>query len=1829
MKKEITLLILLALFSFPAFGQLTLEGFNGTWTYQAGSGPGGPTDWAIVNAAGPVQTWNAANGSDAQPIFAGTGAAFIASENVTNNTVTDDWLITKQFTVPVNAELRFMSRLLVPGDQGTVYKIMMSSNVAPGQQTTIANYGNIQTWTELQINPDQDAWAEKVVNIPATYAVGSQVYLAFVMQGDAGDRWSIDNVQVISKCLDPTNLNATPSGTSAILTWLNPGNANSWEIEIVPQAGAPTGAGVVYNGLPPYTTTTLLNPVTAYKYYVRALCGGSNSAWVGPFNFTTSQIPAPLPFNENFEGTINWAINNGTQTNKWFVGTAVANSPTHSLYVSNNDGVSNAYTVNAASVVQAYRDIQMPTAVDQLNFSFDWKNTGETGWDYIRVWVVPSSFTPTVGTQITAAVDRIMIGQYVGSNVWNTVTTLINGAPYAGGTMRIVFEWRNDTTIGAQPPGAIDNVNLSLVTCPTPTALTLGTLTNTTANISWTAPTSVAPSYNYYWANTNTAPVAGTTPTGTVTATNFALTPLAPNTTYWFWVRSSCGGTNGNSTWVGPVSFTTPQVPATLPYAQNFDTAVPNNFTLNNGTATNKWVVGTATSNSPGSSLYVSNNTGTSNAYTINSTSVVHAYRDILIPAGAAEINVSFDWKNQGENNFDYIRVWVVPVTYNPVVNTLTTVALTGGTGVQVGGNFQLNGSAWTTHNGIVNVAAYQNQLRRVIFEWRNDGSGGTQPPGAIDNINISVVSCPQPITLTATNVNSTTAQLNWVNQGTAAQWEVYVVPTGTAAPTPATIGVTSNAVTYPAASLTPSTTYQFYVRAICGPADKSIWSGPVSFTTSIANNDCAGAMTLPVNPGENCVQSVQAIFTGATASPQPICTGVNGADIWYTFTATGPKHNIAVDFTGNSNGLLGTAQSISMSLYVGNVCTALDTSIYCVTNNYIVANNLVAGTVYTVRITINNATPNLATTFSICVTTPVVNPGDPEECAITTINNSFESPNLPTVAPGYPPIINQNAVQGWKTTAPDNMMEFWPVPNFENVPGYDGDQFVELNANVPSALYQDYVSPPGATFTYGFAHRGRAGTDVCQVKAGPPQGPWLPIGAPVSTGNTAWSYNTGTYIVPAGQTVTRFLFESVSTAATGPTGPSTGNFLDAVVFTANVGIITSSPLTLDCEDIAPTIQANGTGTWVAHSGNPAPTVIADDQSNTTTVTGFSIPGSYYYEWSTPLCSSTLEIVYQGGLVPAPTVADIAYCQNDVATPLTAIAEGTNELHWYTVPTGGTELAEAPTPSTVATGTTTYYVSQNLFYCVSPRAAITVTVNTLPAAPASTNVEYCQNAAATALTATADAGSALNWYTTASGGTALTAAPVPNTAVVGTTLYYVSQENTSGCESARTTVIVTINPLITPVTGFTLPATACAEGTLNPTQNAGFTTGGVYTAETGLTIDPSTGAIDLATSTPSTYNVVYTIAADPATCNVGGTTQATIVVNALITPNVSFSYTDVCQTAANQTPATFANFATGGVFTADPGLAINSATGEIDMANSTAGTYTVTYTYAGDAATCTAAGSDSAVIVITPSTIPVTEFNYTETYCFGVANPIPSFAANFTAGGTFTADNGLAINTATGEVNLANAAPGVYTVTYTVTADPANCEAGGIFTDTFSIGAEIAFTLEGDCEGNEYIITATSTLANGEFAAGSVFQWSTVSGAPVGVDSETFNVSQYAGSTSAVETFPMSFILTVSDGVCDNAVVFEVPDIACTIQRGVSPNNDDKNDTFDLTSMGISKLSIFNRYGKEVYSKTNYTNEWFGQTDGGEHLPSGTYFYSFERTNGEKKTGWIYVNWPE
>ena len=130
------------------------------------------------------------------------------------------------------------------------------------------------------------------------------------------------------------------------------------------------------------------------------------------------------------------------------------------------------------------------------------------------------------------------------------------------------------------------------------------------------------------------------------------------------------------------------------------------------------------------------------------------------------------------------------------------------------------------------------------------------------------------------------------------------------------------------------------------------------------------------------------------------------------------------------------------------------------------------------------------------------------------------------------------------------------------------------------------------------------------------------------------------------------------------------------------------------------------------------------------------------------------------------------------------------------------------------TGTTSNFIAE----AVMQTPVVTVT----------TPVNYKVGATATALTATTST-TTLVWYDVATGGTALTAAPTPSTTTVGSTSYWVASANAKGCESARTEIVVTINPI--------LPATYLNFDGVNDNVSLPVAIGNTLSGGTELTIE--------------------------------------------------------------------------------------------------------------------------------------------------------------------------------------------------------------------------------------------------------------------------------------------------------------------------------------------------------------------------------------------------------
>jgi subtilisin-like proprotein convertase family protein len=161
-----------------------------------------------------------------------------------------------------------------------------------------------------------------------------------------------------------------------------------------------------------------------------------------------------------------WTVANDTRS-KWEIGTAaVSFAGTNCIYTINNTAGTWAYQNSASRASHFYRDIAIPAGATNIVLSFYWKGSGEAGFDQALV-----STAPAVPASIPLATTAVTFGS---TNVWTQPNVQMPPPVYtlasvnlpntlAGTTVRLIFTWRNDASLGALPGAAFDNIGLTYI----------------------------------------------------------------------------------------------------------------------------------------------------------------------------------------------------------------------------------------------------------------------------------------------------------------------------------------------------------------------------------------------------------------------------------------------------------------------------------------------------------------------------------------------------------------------------------------------------------------------------------------------------------------------------------------------------------------------------------------------------------------------------------------------------------------------------------------------------------------------------------------------------------------------------------------------------------------------------------------------------------------------------------------------------------------------------------------------------------------------------------------------------------------------------------------------------------------------------------------------------------------------------------------------------------------------------------------------------------------------------------------------------------------------
>jgi hypothetical protein len=489
--------------------------------------------------------------------------------------------------------------------------------------------------------------------------------------------------------------------------------------------------------------------------------------------------------------------------------------------------------------------------------------------------------------------------------------------------------------------------------CPAPLALTATAITGTSAILGFTQQ-GTGGTYTVVYGPTGFNPATGGTTVGGITGSSTTVTGLSPSTTYQFYVTHICGGTAGNSTQVGPASFST---------------------LLANDNPTGAIVVPiTANCTSPTNGTNLGATTTTPSGYTNPS--------GCAIASTPRDVWFSFTTAATGPTS-TAVRIIVTGTTAGQV--RLFSATSSAGPFTQVacsGGTTNNTQAAPLDAGGLTPNTTY------YVFV-SGYGSGDTQGPFTICVTNPPA--CGDPANPTVTNITTTSAQISFTPGAGNTSFTVTYTPAGgtattvTPAPTSPPVALTG---------LTPSTVYTVTIRGNCaGGATSAVLSG--TFTTASpppANDDCAAAIALTV--GTTCT-NVTGTTAGATASPAtvpaPSCgaptTGPLG-DVWYSLTVPASG-----SLTVATSAITGSPLTDSVVEIYSGTCGAL-TSVGCNDDSGGTGFSTVPLTGQTPGATLYVRVRSYGTSatgqFGICATSGVAPVcGDPTNTAFVNVTNT------------------------------------------------------------------------------------------------------------------------------------------------------------------------------------------------------------------------------------------------------------------------------------------------------------------------------------------------------------------------------------------------------------------------------------------------------------------------------------------------------------------------------------------------------------------------------------------------------------------------------------------------------------------------------------------------------------------------------------------------------------------------------------------------------------------------------------------------------------------------
>ena len=473
---------------------------------------------------------------------------FITSNNGATNKYDNEASLVKAsrtLRIPASgATLMFDYRV-----NGNSNDCLTASVVKNNTETVLATFFGSNDWNSASLTIDP--------------AFAGDVDLVFTWRNNASDDnqfpAAIDNISVVeATCVQPTALNTTVNGTTAVVTWTAPADQTAWTVEY---KYADHSEWHSMNASTTSVTLAGLDGNTTYDVRVKANCGATSSAW------TTGQFT--IDCQNSIQASIDRTIGDGSTTNSYL--------PFYGTYnYTYSQQIYDAAELNipAGPITEiSFYCTTAPTSTTTGNIRIWMANTTKSTFADNTDYIDPSTLTQVAYVEgnrpfttgwntftlsqpfMYDGTSNLVVAYYEGYDTWNggsfwaqsttdnksishysdTYSAVSYSDPANASGSKYFSKYRSDIKLVGS--GVVCNDQPA---CAEPTNLTVTDVTNYTANLAWTAGDSTQVSWTVEYKAENDASWTAVN----VASTTYNLVGLDPNTHYMVRVKANCSATS-------------------------------------------------------------------------------------------------------------------------------------------------------------------------------------------------------------------------------------------------------------------------------------------------------------------------------------------------------------------------------------------------------------------------------------------------------------------------------------------------------------------------------------------------------------------------------------------------------------------------------------------------------------------------------------------------------------------------------------------------------------------------------------------------------------------------------------------------------------------------------------------------------------------------------------------------------------------------------------------------------------------------------------------------------------------------------------------------------------------------------------------------------------------------------------------------------------------------------------------------------------------------------------------------------------------------------------